>query len=238
MTNFSGASAQQRFRRDHLLLGVPVISGLLVAGSLGWFLLRPALKEIAVLEGRVGELNAMQRQLPSLREKLSVAQLALGEAQAQQSVLVELIAGSDRIQTFLALLDQVARATGVEIQRYEPVAVAAPAPQPSRSRRQQAKTPPKPSDPLVALGYRKAAVALRVSGPYRALQNFLQQMESLEVLVESSDLNLSAAGGGGGADGEAASLRNIDLALRLSFYDRQPPEEPGSPPASSNSSPR
>ena len=236
MTNFSGASAQQRFRREHILLGAPLISGLLVAGSLGWFLLRPALKEIAVLEGRVGELIAMQQQLPPLREKLSAAQLALGEAQAQQEVLVKLIAGSDRIQTFLALLDQVARATAVEIQRYEPVAVAATAPPPSRSRRQQAKTPSKPSDPLVALGYRKSAVALRVTGPYQALQNFLQEMESLEVLVESSDLNLSAAGGG--ADGEASSLRNTDLALRLSFYDRMPPAESGSAPASSNNSPR
>ena len=72
----------------------------------------------------------------------------------------------------------------------------------------------------MALGYQKTAVALAVRGPYAGLQEFLQQMELLELLVESSDLEI-----------KAAATRNCDqlattpvesrteLTIQLSFYD-------------------
>ena len=44
-----------------------------------------------------------------------------------------------------------------------------------------------PQDPLQALGYRKSSVALEVSGSFGGLQTFLQRMEELELLVESSE---------------------------------------------------
>ena len=77
----------------------------------------------------------------------------------------------------------------------------------------------------MALDYRKSAVALRVVGSYGALRRFLQEMERLEVLVESSDLNLTAKE----RDGLVAQT---ELALRLSFYDRQPPATPSAEPES------
>ena len=75
-------------------------------------------------------------------------------------------------------------------------------------------------DPLLALGYTKTSIALRVLGPYDGLQRFLQRMEMLQVLVESSDLALESRD-----DGE------ISLGLRLSFYDRQPSSESEKPAA-------
>ena len=77
----------------------------------------------------------------------------------------------------------------------------------------------------MALGYRKSAVALRVVGSYGALHRFLQEMERLEVLVESSDLNLTATERNG-------VVSQTELALRLSFYDRQPPSAPTAQPES------
>ena len=82
------------------------------------------------------------------------------------------------------------------------------------------------TDPRRELGYRKSAVALRVVGSYSALHRFLQGMERLQILVESSDLNLTAKESDG-------LVSQTELALRLSFYDPRPPsapmEEPQSP---------
>ena len=57
-----------------------------------------------------------------LERRLVEAQNTLDLREQQQEVLLDLIAGQDRIQTFLALLGQEARASGVEIRRHEPLA--------------------------------------------------------------------------------------------------------------------
>jgi len=230
VTNLSPGSAQPRFTRERILRGLPLLPAVLVAALLGWWMLRPTLDQLKALELRLEELQQMQRKLPVLKRQVADAEIALGDAEAQQALLVDLIAGRARIQTFLALLDQVSRDAGVEIQQYEPLAPQTP-PNPkagSRSKQKKPATDPtaaKSTDPLMALGYRKSAVALRVVGSYGALHRFLQEMERLEVLVESSDLNLTAKE----SDGLVAQT---ELALRLSFYDRQPPSAPTAEPES------
>ena len=72
----------------------------------------------------------------------------------------------------------------------------------------------------MALGYRQSSVALRVEGPYQALQRFLQQIEALELLVESSDLNLQAAGNSSEPEDGSPLVARTTLSIRLSFYDR------------------
>ena len=169
------------------------------------------------LDKRVGDLEALRRRLPNLELELDGTSLSLRRAQLQQSLLLDLIAGRDRIRTFLALLNREAAASGVAIQLYEPMASEAASPSPRTQVGQDQATDKSSGDPLLALGYTKTSIALRVLGPYDGLLRFLQRMERLEVLVESSDLAL-----------ESRDDREIGLGLRLSFYDRQPsgPEKP------------
>ena len=226
MTNLSPDAAQPRFTRERILLGLPLLPGLLIAALLGWLMLRPTLEQLKTSELRLEELRQMQRKLPVLKRQVADAEIALRQAEDQQALLVSLIAGRDRIQTFLALLDQLSRAAGVEIQQYEPIAVQTPeTPSPSSTPKQK-EPAVEATDPLTVLGYRKSAVALRVVGSYSALHRFLQGMERLQILVESSDLNLTAKESDG-------LVSQTELALRLSFYDPQPPsapmEEPQSP---------
>ena len=201
-----------------------------MAVLLWWLMLRPTLDQVNALANRLEQLQQMQRKLPVLKRQVADAEIAFGDAEAQQALLVDLIAGRDRIQTFLALLDQLSRDAGVEIQQYEPLSPQTP-PNPkagSTSKQKKSATDPtaaEPTDPLMALGYRKSAVALRVVGSYGALHRFLQEMERLEVLVESSDLNLTATERNG-------VVSQTELALRLSFYDRQPPSAPTAQPES------
>ena len=226
MTNLSPDSVQPRFTRERILLVLPLLPGVLIAVLLGWLMLRPTLDQVNALANRLEQLKQMQRQLPVLKRQIVDAEIALGQAEEQQALLVDLIAGRDRIQTFLALLDQLSRDAGVEIQDYEPLAAQTPTRNPANTPNPNQKQPDaEPTDPLVALGYRKSEVALRVVGSYGALQRFLQGMERLQVLVESSDLNLTATQRNG-------LVSKTELALRLSFYDRQPSSAPTAQPQS------
>ena len=225
MTNLSPGSGQPRFTRERILLALPLVPAVLIAVLLGWWMLRPTMDQVNALANRLEELQQMQRKLPVLKRQVADAEIALGDAEAQQALLVDLIAGRDRIQTFLALLDQLSRDAGVEIQQYEPLSAQTPPTPKAASAAKQNKPAAEPTDPLMALGYRKSAVALRVVGSYGSLHRFLQEMERLEVLVETSDLNLTAKE----RDGLVAQT---ELALRLSFYDRQPPSTPKAEPES------
>ena len=225
MTNLSPGSAQPWLTRERLLVGLLLFPALSMAVLLWWLMLRPTLDQVNALANRLEQLQQMQRKLPVLKRQVADAEIAFGDAEAQQALLVDLIAGRDRIQTFLALLDQLSRDAGVEIQQYEPLSAQTPPNSKSGSTSKQKNPAAQPPDPLMALGYRKSAVALRVVGSYGALHRFLQEMERLEVLVESSDLNLTATERNG-------VVSQTELALRLSFYDRQPPSAPTAQPES------
>ena len=155
-------------------------------------------------------------------KQLEKASVALEQAEQEQALLIGLLAGRDKVQTFLALLNQQALMSGVTIQRYEPINVST-----SSSESQQASSTSRSgddktdsADPLLALGYQKSSVALEVRGSYAGLQEFLQKMESLELLVESSDLEIKAAATSN--DDQAASAPvalRTELTIQLSFYD-------------------
>ena len=121
MTNLTAGSHQSLLNRERLLFGGPLLLFTLLATGIGWFLVRPAHQRVATLETRLEEIQSLERQLPRLDLELANANENLITAQRQQALLVDLIAGKDRIQTFLALLDRISRATGVEIKRYEPL---------------------------------------------------------------------------------------------------------------------
>jgi type IV pilus assembly protein PilO len=77
---------------------------------------------------------------------------------------------------------------------------------------------------MQGLGYHQSSIALQVSGGYAGLQQFLQRMERLQLLVESSELSLTTTPASKQDQDESVSLEPAptDLSLRLTFYDRKP----------------
>ena len=214
-----------RLNRGRLLVGLPLGLGVLASAAVLLVAVRPVFQRLQGLEERRDTLLSLQRSAPALERQLSQAEAELRIAEEQQSLLVGLLAGRDEVQTFLALLNQQAMASGVQIQRYEPLKTPPVAEGNSRrnNRRSKAKQEPeKPQDPLQALGYRKSSVALGVSGPFEGVQTFLQRVEALELLVESSELELMAVVDPDEADLAQPAAIRTQLTLKLSFYDLVP----------------
>ena len=116
---------------------------------------RPRLQTLQGLEEWRDTLLSLQRSAPALERQLNQAEAELRIAEDKQALLVGLLAGRDKVQTFLALLNQQAVASGVQMQRYEPLKNP-PLPQGqsqrnnNRSKAKQKAEPPQ--DPLQALG--------------------------------------------------------------------------------------
>ena len=237
MTNFSGAPRRVRLTRQQILIAVPLLAGALLSVAVFSLVLRPTLSRVSELRERQDELQSLQESLPALDRGIASAEQAFEQAEKRQALLVDLIADSDSIQTVLALLNQESMASGVMLMDYEPVAsTSAAATSPStaggnenqpkgRPDSEGGKDAPQNGDPLEALGYRRTSMALRVTGSYGALLEFLRRVERLQVLVESSDLELEAVNPK--QSNESDPMPNIpaetDLRMTLTFYDRQTP---------------
>ena len=227
MTNLSAAlpTWKRRFSRERVLVGAPVLAAVVVLLGLvlvdGW----PRLGRLQEQQERLEELRLKQAALPGLLRQLARQEIRAQEVAQQQALLVDLIAGRERIQTFLAQIGRVADATGVVIELYEPSVPPAPAPPPSnsRSRNRSSRSNQKaaPKDPLTGLGYARTSVLLQAKGPYEALQAFLRRMESLQLLVQPSDLALQSLEGKVDAKTPGVVIKPLtQLKLRLSFFDR------------------
>ena len=240
MTNPFAASQQSWLTRGRLLVGLPLGIGVVVGAAVLVLGVRPSWQALQGLQERRDALLSLQRMAPALDRQLGQAEAELRIAEDQQALLVGLIAGRDKVQTFLALLNQQARASGVQMQRYEPLnpppVVEGKSRQNNRRSKAQQK-PEQPQDPLQALGYSKSSVALAVSGPFGGVQTFLQRMEALELFVESSELELKAVVDQDEAELAQPAAIRTQLTLKLSFYDLVPQPADRSTAAGSNEEP-
>jgi len=183
--------------RPQVLFGIPVTLGGLVVFTLGGLVLWPQWQQVQVGRSRVAELREIEAQLPLMARQLGREQQGVEKAQGQQALVLQLIAGSGTLATFMAQVDRLASLSGVKLSLYEPLASAAPAPD-AKAAAQQPKPagkdepPPPPADPLLASGVAKQEVLVSAAGRYPALLTFLRQLEKLSVLVVQSNLQLSA----------------------------------------------
>ena len=222
MTNLIPSARRRWITRGRLLVGVPIAFGLFISLPLFLMVLRPIWQDAQELERRRDSLLQLQRNLPALEQQLEKESVALMQAENQQALLIGLLAGQDKVTTFLALLNQQARISGVTIHRYEPMktSMSSAESKQKRSSSQSGDDKTDVADPLLALGYQKSSVALAVRGTYAGLQEFLQQMELLELLVESSDLEMKAASTNNDDQGTTSPVASrTELTLLLSFYD-------------------
>ena len=218
-------SRQPWLTRGRLLVGLPLGIGLVVSAAIGLVVVRPLVQTLQELEERRDTLLSLQRSLPALERQLSQAEVELRVAVEKQALLLGLLAGRNKVQTFLALLNQQALASGVHIQRYEPLKTPSPTQGQSQRNNNPSNTKQQaepPQDPWQALGYRKSSVALGVSGSFGGLQTFLQRMEALALLVESSELQLKAVVETTDAESAGSAVAPTQLTLKLSFYDVDP----------------
>jgi len=115
MTNLLTTPRQPWLTRGRLLVGLPLGFALVLSAVVVVLGVRPLLQTLQGLEERRDTLLSLQRSSPVLERQLNQAETELRTAEEKQALLVGLLAGRDKVQTFLALLNQQALASGVQM---------------------------------------------------------------------------------------------------------------------------
>ena len=222
MTNFQ-AQPPSRFAvtPERLVLALPALAGGLLAAGLALAWLLPAWQRTGALEQQRQLLKSQGEALAANRARLGRSREGLQQAEADQRKLLQIVAGTDQLDTLLAQLAVEAAAAGVTLESYEPQAAPAPAPNSKRSKAKGNEAPP--SDPLLVDGELvKREQLVMASGAFPQLLVFLRRIESLSPLAVLRDLNLSHPAPSG--DGEDSAEPTV-LKFNLSVYSRAPKED-------------
>lgn len=222
MTNFQ-AQPPSRFAvtPERLVLALPALAGGLLAAGLALAWLLPAWQRNGALEQQRQLLKSQGEALAANRARLGRSREGLQQAEADQRKLLQIVAGTDQLDTLLAQLAVEAAAAGVTLESYEPQVAPAPAPNSKRSKAKGNEAPP--SDPLLVDGELvKREQLVMASGAFPQLLVFLRRIESLSPLAVLRDLNLSHPAPSG--DGEDSAEPTV-LKFNLSVYSRAPKED-------------
>ena len=176
MTNLSQEqpSWRRKLTRERVLVGVPLVVGGMVACSLIFTVVSPSSVRLGDQQQRLEQLLNQEASLPLLPGQLKTATEQLAKVRQQQEVLLNLVAGKDKIQTFLAQLSREAMAAGVVLELYEPLSIAPPASaapskkKPGRKSKRDGEEI-RPENLLAGRGYEKTAILLQARGPFIAL---------------------------------------------------------------------
>ena len=228
MTNFSGIGRQgfwSWLTPERAVLVVPVFAGLGLSMALLSVGVTPLTMRVREQSEVVEQLTNKAEFLPVLRQQLAVLQQGQAERDQQLDRLLELVAGTSDLQTFLAGLNDSARAHNVEITTTKP----GPVERFKASTPAQGEIAPPAAgggasqeavgDPLLNRGLEKRSAALTVKGPFQKVLAFLQSLERLETFVVISEMKVqeqSRQKEGGGDQAE------VSMDLTLSAYGRQP----------------
>ena len=216
-----------QLRREQVLLGAPVLLGVLLAAGLGGVAVLPIWQQLQADQQELLVLEEQRERLPLLRRQLDSLEQQRQQADRRNAEILGLIAGSGDLATFLAQLSEQAAQSGVQLDGYEPVQAVAPPVSKSKNKKAEDQAP---SDPLLAPGLKKTSVLLTARGSGPQLLDFLRRLERLSLLVVQNDLSLKRGSSSKDKDGRVV-VEPTELRLNLGLYarDDSPTAKPGKP---------
>ena len=230
MTNFQSQRSSlplQWLTPERTLFLFPLLVNVGFAAAILLLLVAPMWQLTRERKEVVEGLLLKSRELPQLKKDLRNQQQSLLQLQEQESRLLSLLAGTKELDTFLSQLNDLAVLHQVTVTSTEPGEIQTWSPPleeqdvVEEDLQEQSSEMSITSDPLLQEGLMKRSASIAVKGPFTQVMAFLQDLESLEVFVITSDLEIQAvrASEQGDTDGQKPET---ELALELSAYGRDP----------------
>ena len=214
MTNFQGERNRPTaawLTPERAVVVVPILAGLALAATLASAVITPQFVQLRERRKVVEVLQQKSEDLPGLVQAMDQRRLDQAEVMAQQQRLLDLIAGTADLETFLAQLNDLANRHQVVVTTTTPGAVER-APVLSASSAPTVDDNPAAGDPLLQHGLQKRSSQIGVEGPFVQVLAFLQSLEKLEVFVITDDLSILAV------PTSEDEVMKVRLALTLLAY--------------------
>ena len=216
MTNFqleANRPVETWLTPERAVVVVPILAGLVLAGTLAAAVIRPQLSRLNESRSVVEVMEQKSKALPGLEQALAVRLVEQAEVMAQQQRLLALIAGTSELETFLAELNDLADEHQVLVFSTEPGAIErAPVPIAPTDAPVAGTADLVVVDPLLMHGLEKRSARIQVEGPFVQVVDFLRSLEKLEVFIVTEELSVMGAAS---AEDEAMKVR---LGLKLLAY--------------------
>ena len=230
MTNFQPQKSAAPLRwltPERALFVFPVLLSVGLAAAIAVLLVDPLWRSFRDRQEVVEVLTIKSLALPQLQKDLKVQEQVRLQLQEQESRLLSLLAGTNDLDTFLAELNQMSIRHQVTVTTTEPgeieafVAVLEDQDPTGLDAQLQEGDDSLTRDALLQEGLERRSASLTVQGEFKNVLAFLQDLESLQIFVITSDLDIKAIRSSGTAAGSAEQLLT-SLKLQLSAYGRAP----------------
>ena len=191
MTNFQASRKKNRsnLNRENLLVGFPISISILIALILIIYLLVPKIKNSIKFFNQINEMQIKKDELPLKKEMLNQSSKKLKIEKGKQEKLLNLIAGTKELFTYMSRLNQIAIQNKITIVEIKPEKVE----KFIRSSIIGSTTTTENNlnlDPLVVEGLEKRNILIKIEGRYPNIINFLKSIESLPMIVVTSDFKI------------------------------------------------
>ena len=227
MTNFQSdksAKSLTWLSPERALFFLPLLASVGIAVAVILLALLPMWRLMQERQEVVDDLMIKTAALPELQKDLVEQQRVRSELQAQETRLLNVISGTKDLDTLLGEFNQMAIRRQVVVATTEPGEIETWIPALDEQGASGSDTPglSAASDALLQEGLEKRMASLAIRGEFRQVLAFLQDLESLEVFVITSGLNIEAKTSSSSGD---AQLLDTELELQLTAYGRSPQRE-------------
>ena len=223
MTNFQGIKKKNNkwITRKNIILSFPISISIVLTIFLFFYLLLPKIKNTIKFSDQIKEMQIKKDELPLKEEILKQVSQKLEKEKNNQEKLLNLIAGTEELYTYMSRLNLIAIKSKVSIVEVKPDKVEKYVPSLLADNSSTTNTNKLSLDPLIAEGLEKRNINIKIEGSYPDIINFLKLVESLPMIVLTSDFKIDKFMNKNSNEKKFNNkyfLNNVEM--RLSIYGR------------------
>ncbi len=192
MTNFQAQKLKQKkfITREKLILAFPITLSIFISLGLFFYLLLPKIRNSRNFSKEINGMKLKKEELIIQEQLLNQSAERLELESGKQEKLLNLVAGTEELYTYLSRLNQLAVSNNISILEITPLKVEKFIPQSDTSTPNENSEIEKNVDPLIVEGLEKRTIQLKLEGSYPNLINFLRLIERLPMIVITSDFKV------------------------------------------------
>ena len=197
-TSLASLNVRSWFSPERILVALPIVFGIGTGALVLMVGVAPVSVKLQQIREEVEIMELKQIGLPALQKRLGVLERELQNTKDQQTRVMALISGPNPLKTLLASLNELAAKEGVDLTAVNPNPVVpyvapVPASEPNEGGATELSQQ-LPADSLLRPGLERRSVVLTLEGTFPALLGFLRELEALEVITITNELNLLNSG--------------------------------------------
>ena len=208
MTNLSSKKNKKKLiTPENAVLMAPIIIGVIVFTSLFLLIFRPLISKLTDEESQIKILEEKISYISIYKKYINDLSIIQSKAQKQQQRLIDLISDPNELETILTEINKISIKNSLNIISIVPQRKIKYK-DPNSSNNNKSTTE---KDPFLLPSIEKHLFKVTLSGNYIGLINFLKELELLQTIVISDNINIDKFGG---------NESNLQMNLDISTYSK------------------